>query len=116
MRSACASRNLVSRGILELGPGLAADADASGRAPAKATDIDIDMMVYPDPQWTCSATAPMLQLYDDVGYRGKYLIKISAMTLSLYSPIRSKRTKQKLQFISCSCDLCSCFIVGTVCP
>lgn len=27
------------------------------------------MMVYPDPQWTCSATAPMLQLYDDVGYR-----------------------------------------------
>lgn len=27
------------------------------------------MMVYPDDQWPCSTTAPMLQLYDDVGYR-----------------------------------------------
>lgn len=37
-----------------------------------------DMMVYPDlqSQWPqCTATTtplPMLQLYDDVGYRGKY--------------------------------------------
>lgn len=93
MRSACASRNLVSRGILELGPGPAADADASGRAPAKAADIDIDMMVYPDPQWTCSATAPMLQLYDDVGYRGEYL-KISAMSQSPISQFVPNETKR----------------------
>lgn len=37
------------------------------------------MMVYPDDQWPCSTTAPMLQLYDDVGYRGQfneYFLKI----------------------------------------
>lgn len=66
MRSACASRDLVPRRILE--PAAA----ARGRAPATAATADADnMMVYPDPQWTCTATAPMLQLYDDVGYRGK---------------------------------------------
>lgn len=59
MRSAC--RDLVSQRILE--PGAPAGAGAS---PAP------EMMVYPDPQWTCTATAPMLQLYDDVGYRGEY--------------------------------------------
>lgn len=62
MRSAC--RDLVSQRILE--PGAPAGAGA-GVSPAPAPE----MMVYPDPQWTCTATAPMLQLYDDVGYRGK---------------------------------------------
>lgn len=47
----------VQRRILEPGP-------VAGKAP--------DMMVYPDPQWNCNATAPMLQLYDDVGYRGEF--------------------------------------------
>lgn len=47
----------VQRRILEPGP-------VAGKAP--------NMMVYPDPQWNCNATAPMLQLYDDVGYRGEF--------------------------------------------
>lgn len=52
MKSACASRDLITRRILEPG----------GQAPAS------DMMVYPDPQWSCP-TSTMLQLYDDIGYR-----------------------------------------------
>uniref|UniRef100_A0A6P7G5C7 Protein limb expression 1 homolog n=1 Tax=Diabrotica virgifera virgifera TaxID=50390 RepID=A0A6P7G5C7_DIAVI len=64
MRSACASRDLVSRRILEP----SGDADGVTAANA-ATKNRTDMMVYPDPQWTCSSTAPMLQLYDDVSYR-----------------------------------------------
>lgn len=66
MRSACAGRDLVPRRILE-----PSGADAAAAAAAAAAQTD--MMVYPDPQWSCSAPAPMLQLYDDVGYRGKYL-------------------------------------------
>ncbi|KAJ8955384.1 hypothetical protein NQ318_003481 [Aromia moschata] len=68
MRSACASRDLVSRRILEPS-GEAAGVTPANAAAAAAAANRTDMMVYPDPQWTCSATAPMLQLYDDVGYR-----------------------------------------------
>lgn len=67
MRSACAGRDLVSRRILEpSGP------DAAGVTKATAAAANrTDMMVYPDTQWSCSATAAMVQLYDDVSYRGK---------------------------------------------
>ncbi|XP_017780247.1 PREDICTED: LIX1-like protein [Nicrophorus vespilloides] len=63
MRSTCAGRDrdLVPRPILEPAVSVTVTV-ASGQTPAS------DMMVYPDPQWSCASTTPMLQLYDE-GYR-----------------------------------------------
>jgi hypothetical protein len=88
MRSACAGRDLVSRRILE----------PSG-ADAAAAAARTDMMVYPDPQWSCSATAPMLQLYDDVGYRGEYLGDFDARSRDEPASFMEKKPECGINFV-----------------
>ena len=56
MRGTCEDLDLLSRRVLDT---------QAGKEPGPG------MMVYSDPQWNCSTATPMLQLYDDVGYRGK---------------------------------------------
>ncbi|XP_060516249.1 protein limb expression 1 homolog [Cylas formicarius] len=68
MRSACAGRDLVSRRILDQSGGSDEATVVTQKSPTSQNQDRPAMMVYPDPQWACSATAP-LQLYDDVGYR-----------------------------------------------
>ncbi|XP_066158612.1 protein limb expression 1 homolog [Euwallacea fornicatus] len=69
MRSTCISRDLVSRRIYETGEQADEGQGASQTNSTSSAQDHTGMMVYPDEQWACSTTAPMLQLYDDVGYR-----------------------------------------------
>jgi len=58
-------RDLVPRPILE--PTVSVTVTVAGGLLALRQTTVFDMMVYPDPQWSCAST-PMLQLYDE-GYR-----------------------------------------------
>lgn len=53
-------------------PKSAVTAAQTGQTQVQGVDAvkgDMNMMMYSDSQWICPSTTPMLQLYDDVGYR-----------------------------------------------